>query len=71
MNAKNRPKTMKVYVVIPNNDREKVVNRIRVRTSLEPLYGSMVGKSRDCGVIDADLSLKAARVIAKWYESNK
>jgi hypothetical protein len=62
--------TMKVYVVIPDNDRGKRVSRITVRTTPVPDF-ALAGPQRDCAVIHADLSLKAARSIARWYEENK
>ena len=62
--------TMKVYVVIPDNDRGKSVSRITVRTTPVPDF-ALAGPQRDCAVIHADLSLKAARVIARWYEEHK
>jgi len=62
--------TMKVYVVIPDNDRPKSVSRITVRTTpVSPGY--LAGPKRDCAMLTADLSLKAARSIARWYEENK
>jgi hypothetical protein len=62
-----RRKTLKVFVCIPDNDREKKVSRITVRTTFAPIGSKfLVGGERDCGVITADLSLKAAREIAKW-----
>lgn len=62
--------TMKVYVVIPDNDTGKSVSRITVRTT--PVPGDyLAGPQRDCAMISADLSLKAARQIARWYEEHK
>lgn len=62
--------TMKVYVVIPDNDRGKRVSRITVRTT--PVPGEwLAGPKRDCAVIIADLRLDAARVIARWYDEHK
>ena len=62
--------TMQVYVVIPDNDRPKRVSRITVRTTrVSPKY--LAGPKRDCAVIPPDLSLKAAREIARWYEEHK
>jgi hypothetical protein len=62
--------TMKVNVVIPDNDRGKSVDRITVRTT--PVPGEwLAGPKRDCAMISADLSLKAAGTIARWYEENK
>jgi hypothetical protein len=62
--------TMKVYVVIPDNDRDKSVSRITVRTSKVPGF-ALTGPQRDCAMISADLSLKAARVIARWVEEHE
>ncbi len=31
----------------------------------------LAGPKRDCAMLPADLSLKAARQIARWYEDNK
>ncbi len=62
--------TMKVYVVISDNDRQKSVSRITVRTT--PVSDvALAGPRRDCAMIPADLSLKAARQIARWYEEHK
>ena len=59
------PKTMTVYVVIPDNDRPKDEHRVTVRTTeVSPKY--LAGPDRDCAMIPADLSLKAARQIAAW-----
>jgi hypothetical protein len=62
--------TMKVYVVIPDNDRGKSVSRITVRTTPVSDF-ALTGPQRDCAVIHADLSLKVARSIARWYEEHK
>jgi len=62
--------TMKVYVVIPDNDRGKNQNRITVRTTPVPGF-ALAGPKRDCAVIHADLSRDAARKIAEWYEEHK
>jgi hypothetical protein len=57
---------MQVYVVIPDNDRGKRVSRITVRTT--PVTDPYLARpDRDCAIIPADLSLKAAAVIASWY----
>jgi hypothetical protein len=62
--------TMKVYVIIPDNDRGKSVSRITVRTT--PVSSAyLAGPQRDCAMIPADLSLKAARQIARWYEEHE
>lgn len=51
--------TMQVYVVIPDNDRPKSVSRTTVRTTpVSPGY--LAGPKRDCAMLTADLSLKAA-----------
>ncbi len=62
--------TMKVYIIIPDNDRQKSVSRITVRTTLVP-GAYLAGPQRDCAMMPADLSLKAARQIARWYEEHK
>jgi hypothetical protein len=54
----------------PDNDRGKSVSRITVPTTPVPGF-ALAGPQRDCAVIHADLSLKAARVIARWYEEHK
>jgi hypothetical protein len=62
--------TMQVYVVIPDNDRPKSVSRITVRTT--PVSSQyLAGPKRDCAMLPADLSLKAAGEIARWYEEHK
>jgi hypothetical protein len=62
--------TMPVYVVIPDNDRQKEVSRITVRTTrVSPEW--LAGPKRDCAMLSADLSLEAAREIARWYEQHK
>jgi len=46
------------------------VSRITVRTT--PVSGDYLARpQRDCAMISADLSLKAARQIARWYEEHK
>jgi hypothetical protein len=59
-----------VYVVIPDNDRGKRVSRITVSTSPVP-DEYLAGPGRDCAVIPADLSTKAARVIARWLREQE
>lgn len=62
--------TMQVYVVIPDNDRPKSVSRITVRTT--PVsHAYLAGPKRDCAMLPADLSLKAAEEIARWYDEHK
>jgi hypothetical protein len=56
---------MTVYIVIPDNDRQKRTSRITVRTSEIPGRW-LTGPERDCSMIRADLDIKAARVIAQW-----
>jgi hypothetical protein len=63
-------KTMTVYVVIPDNDRPKDEHRVTVRTT-EVSAKFLAGPERDCAMIPADLSLKAARRIAQWYAEHK
>lgn len=63
-------KKLKVYVVIPDNDRGKRVSRITVRTTPVPDEW-LAGPKRDCAVIPADLSVKAARVIARWLREQE
>ena len=59
----------RVYVVIPDNDRQKSESRITVRTT--PVSDvALAGPKRDCARLPADLSLKAARQIARWYEEH-
>src|SRR5258708_13682157 len=62
--------TMKVYIIIPDNDRQKSVSRITVRTTLVP-GAYLAGPQRDCAMMPADLSLKAAPHIARWHEYPK
>jgi hypothetical protein len=46
------------------------VSRITVRTTPVPDEW-LAGPKRDCAMISADLSLKAAGVIARWYDEHK
>jgi hypothetical protein len=64
-NANVPPATRTVWVVIPDNDRGKSVSRITVRSSpVSDKY--LAGPDRDCAIIPADMSIDAARVMAKW-----
>jgi hypothetical protein len=61
--------TMPVYVIVPTNDRGKSVARITVRTT--PVANAYIaGPTRDCAMIDADLSLDSALSIARWAIAN-
>jgi len=57
---------MTVYIVIPDNDRQGGINRITVRTTAVGAARDLVGPERNCAMIPADLSIDAARVIARW-----
>jgi 2-phospho-L-lactate guanylyltransferase (CobY/MobA/RfbA family) len=64
--------TMQVFVVVPDNDRLRGSHRITVRTTTSSIPADcLVGPERQIAVIPADLSLKAARQVARWYQEHK